>query len=75
MSDQAQLPADEVSPGPLLHTFSREQMLGRAQEFMRLHFGDVRSMPPDQQRAYHETMGILMFYIDHLTSSWCSPNV
>lgn len=45
--------------------FSKEQLVERAKEFMRLHVGNVRGMGPVDQRAYHETLGILMFYIDH----------
>lgn len=46
--------------------FSKEQLVERSKEFMRIHFGNVRDMAPVDQRAYHETAGILMFYVDHV---------
>ena len=51
---------------PVLQRFSKEQLESRAKEFMRVHFGNVRSMTPADQKAYHEIAGILMFYIDHV---------
>lgn len=66
------LTADEVAEAelmmasPVTQSFSKEQLDGRAKEFMRIHFGNVRSMTTEQKREYHEIAGILMFYTDHL---------
>jgi hypothetical protein len=57
---------DEPVIGPVLKSFTKGQLLGRAQEFMRLQMGDVRMMERADQQAYHEMAGILMFYVEHL---------
>jgi hypothetical protein len=55
-----------VSGSPVLKSFTKEQLLGRAQEFLHLQIGDVRMMERADQRGYHEIAGILMFYVEHL---------
>lgn len=65
MSKGEQLPED-----PVLQQFSKDQMLSRAKEFMRLRFGPVDQLPPADKRSYHELAGVLMFYINHLWGEW-----
>lgn len=65
-TDRQQTTDSRSECSPVMHSFSKEQLVERAKEFMHIHIGPVRGMTPSDQKAYHETLGILMFYIDHV---------
>jgi hypothetical protein len=54
------------SAEPVCKSISKEQMLGRAREFMRTEVGVFKQMELEQKHAWLERLGLLVLYIDHL---------
>lgn len=54
----------QSSNEPVRKQFSKERLIQTAESFLQINLGAVPDMSPEDKRAYYETAGILLFFIN-----------